>query len=175
MNSKQIKKWFYDHNIIIQQNNDMDRLKYLTFLASVFLGLDEECSFDGDNISMDLEMEDYYCDMDTELLLNCTNRYYGYYHKLFVDTGFSYMRRHDIQTFDGTYVGLKDYFRNAKKDIWDYKNYDFDCCCYYNGRNTFFYSKDLELTEEDMTFLKEIREDQDSFELSRSHGELVIF
>lgn len=129
MNTKQIKKWFYDHNIIIQKNNDIDRLKYLTFLASIFLELEEKCSFDDDMISMNLEMEDCNFDEETELLLNCTNRYYGYYHKLFIDTGFSYMRRHDIKSFDGTYVELKDYFSNAKKDIWNYKNYDFDYCC----------------------------------------------
>lgn len=169
MNTMQIRKWFYDHNIIIQKNNDIDRLKYLTFLAAVFLELEEECSFQDETISMNLEMEDYSFDEETELLLNCTNRYYGYYHKLFVDSGFSYMKRHDIKTFHGTYVELKDYFRNAKKDIWDYKDYDFSRHCYYNGRNTFFYDKNLELTDEDKAFFNDIRENQDSYELSKSH------
>lgn len=175
MNTKQIMKWFVDHNIIIQKENDIDRLKYLTFLSAVFLELDEDCSILNLKIDLNVEYEDYSFDTDTILLLNCVNHYYGYRHDLYQDPGFVLLKIRNISSFQGKYMELADTFSIAKSHVLDLKDYDFSASLYYNGYNTFFYHEDLSFTEDDLKFLNIIRKNQDTFELSRHQGKLVIF
>lgn len=171
----QLMKFFYDNNIIIRNNDDMERCQYLTFLAAVFFELDGLGVIQNNEIVMDEEMEDYDFDPDTIKILHSINYTYGFDVGIKQDSGFKKL----LNGFESCAYPFKDLapiFEHAKSLIInmtaDYYNKE----SYYNGTNTFFIDKDIELTDEVLDKLNKMHNlEQCTFFVTSYNGKLVIW
>ena len=171
----QLMKFFYDNNIIIRTNNDMERCKYLTFLAAIYLGLEGTGVIDSCAIVMDEEFEDYDFPPEVEKLLHATNYTYGFDVGIKKDSGFmKLLEEHDSVAYP--YKQLADLFTQSKNVIKKMTANYYDKVPYYNGTNTFFIDDNIDLTGEVLDRLDNIRDlNQCTFFVTSYDGKLVIW
>ena len=171
----QIMKFFYDNNIIIRTNNDLERCKYLTFLAAVYLGLDGVGVIENNMIVMEDEFEDYDFSPEVVKLLHCTNYTYGFDVGIKKDSGFTkLLDGHDSCAYP--YKQLADLFEHSKSITKKMTANYYDQVSYYNGTNTFFIDINIEINDEVQKKLDSIRDlNQCTFFVTSYNGKLVIW
>ena len=176
MNTKRLRKWFYDHNIIVREEKDYDRLYHLTYLAAVLFSLDEEFNYNNE-IIMDNTYEDYDFNKEEVFLLNSINREFGFELVGNRDIGLTKIIREHGKNITCKYSDLTKYYIPDIKDkiISRNKNYYFDKPIYYNGFNVFFINFTDKLTDEEIASLNIVRREQKSFEVDKYEDKLIIF
>ncbi|MBQ8131321.1 MAG: hypothetical protein IJ193_02390 [Bacilli bacterium] len=171
----QIQKFFYDNNIIIRQNNDTDRLKYLTFLAAVYLESNDIAQIKDREIIMDVAMKDYSFDEVTTTLLHSINYAYGFSFEIMHDSGFQNLFK-EQESVQCQYCGLRETFSYSKRIAESMKVEYYKKVPYYNGYNTFFLDPDLELNDSLKEKLDKIHDQkQCTFFVTTFHEQYVIW